>query len=443
MGYETMIRVFLSYTSNDAQIVEKIMRFLEEEEQKIECWNFVRDRNSLQTRLRKTISQEIDKCDYFIIFWSKQLSQSEAWVQSEYEQANSKEMALINKGDNHAFVLIIRVDNTPLPTWLQGPAYTLNNKLEITNLKNSIIKGGRRVEDVSIPFWEQSIFLIATSKEDLLICRYDDTVKDAFILMDAAGVRHLIIVDYEDRVVGIVSKRDILRVIPPKLKHVKIQGKEYQSILEEASKIPLNRIMTTFANLIYLQSTSSIIDAVIQFVNEHNRGRISALPILDEDNYPVGIVSYADVLCHHDIVLPDSFVGQYCSCDPNSLILVKHNDTVAHTWLVMKETGKRHIPIKENDTLVGMIDDMTVLWLNHTKIKITNEPVSKYMDSLDTLHTIQQQDKVSDIIERLLCVDTADKKITSLLVVENGELIGTFSYVDALRAIYEQALNRM
>jgi acetoin utilization protein AcuB len=108
---------------------------------------------------------------------------------------------------------------------------------------------------------------------------------EAADLMVAQGVRHLPVVDAEDRVIGIVSDRDLRAAV----------GDLRLAVVDQATRDHLRGLrvwsaMTTPVRTVEIDTPLS--DAIQWFVDH----RVGALPVVDAGDQLVGILSYIDVL---------------------------------------------------------------------------------------------------------------------------------------------------
>jgi len=112
----------------------------------------------------------------------------------------------------------------------------------------------------------------------------DDDVLDVVAMMVREGVRHLPIVDDGCHVVGIVSDRDVRTAIGDPVDALDRNDED------ESEPWPIEAIMTK--NPICMSATSSIEELASVLVDES----IGAVPVVDEDDRLLGIVSYVDLL---------------------------------------------------------------------------------------------------------------------------------------------------
>jgi CBS domain-containing protein len=117
----------------------------------------------------------------------------------------------------------------------------------------------------------------------------DDSLNTADWEMAVSDIRHLVVIDRERHVVGIVSDRDVLRMVAeqPHARH------------------GIERIMTH--NVLTVASNAPAADAAAQLVES----KCGALPVVDEEGRLIGIVTTTDfvelarrALVGHDVNQP-------------------------------------------------------------------------------------------------------------------------------------------
>jgi CBS domain-containing protein len=115
------------------------------------------------------------------------------------------------------------------------------------------------------------------------------TVEEAAPLADAAaemaagGFRHVPVVDGGGRLAGMVSERDLRMRL----------GTDVHGIADAAGDAlsqPVNEVMTP--DPISLPPTATLAEALAVFADD----RVGAIPVVDEGDRPIGIVSYVDLL---------------------------------------------------------------------------------------------------------------------------------------------------
>ena len=113
----------------------------------------------------------------------------------------------------------------------------------------------------------------------------DDLLLDAVATMVLRGVRHLLVVDGLRRVVGILSDRDVRSAVGHPL-----QALEDVELSEELANMKVSHAMTREPRTVRTDSSlASLVDALLA-------DRFGALPVVDDGDRLVGIVSYIDLL---------------------------------------------------------------------------------------------------------------------------------------------------
>lgn len=110
------------------------------------------------------------------------------------------------------------------------------------------------------------------------------TLQDALNLMNEHRFRRLPVVGEKGRLVGIVSERDLLYASPPPA--TLLNGLELNHVL---SKLQIEEVMTQ--DVITTTPDAFIEDAARLMVEN----KIGGLPIVDEDNHVVGVITETDV----------------------------------------------------------------------------------------------------------------------------------------------------
>ena len=112
----------------------------------------------------------------------------------------------------------------------------------------------------------------------------DDSLRTVKEIFDNTHFHHLLVVE-SGKLFGVVSDRDLLRVLSPNI------GTNAETFRDTA---PLNRRVhqITTRKPVTLSRDARICDALEVF-EKHS---ISCIPIVDDENKPVGIISWRDIL---------------------------------------------------------------------------------------------------------------------------------------------------
>jgi len=128
------------------------------------------------------------------------------------------------------------------------------------------------------------------------------TILDAQELLAKNEIRHLPIIDKNQRLIGIVTDRDIRSALPYK------SLMEHSSEKEKVSELKVKDIMTK--DPISISPTYTIQDALLLIQNS----KVGALPVVDDDHKLKGIISVRDLL--------DAFINVLGIGEPGTLLCI-------------------------------------------------------------------------------------------------------------------------
>ncbi len=121
---------------------------------------------------------------------------------------------------------------------------------------------------------------------------------------------------------------------------------------------------------------------------------------------------------------------------------VSPRTSLAEAWDVMRELDVRHLPVVQNDTLVGMLSDRDLARLDVGRV-LTVEGADALRRELETpvaalmagdVIAVEPETSLSEVVGLLI-----EHKVGALPVVQpdTGSVIGIISYVDVLRALQD------
>jgi acetoin utilization protein AcuB len=113
----------------------------------------------------------------------------------------------------------------------------------------------------------------------------DDRLHVVKQIFDSSRFHHLLAVEDDGTLYGVVSDRDLLRAMSPFIGSIVETGRDLATLDKAVHQIMTRKPIT-------LRPEASIADAIRVFL-EHP---VSCIPIVDEHFKPVGIVSWRDVL---------------------------------------------------------------------------------------------------------------------------------------------------
>lgn len=196
----------------------------------------------------------------------------------------------------------------------------------------------------------------------LVTVKKDASLVTARTRMSLHRIRHLPVVDSDDRLIGIVSDRDLRSACP----WSRDESVGYEKNLWEYSKLKVADVMTLRPHTITPDSTLQDVLALFR------ETRVGALPIVDSHGKVVGIVSETDLLDGFLEILgadaPGTFVGARCDDRADALktivdLLTEENyrigsilslrkwrkgEQVLFVFLASKNIARARVKLKEN-----------------------------------------------------------------------------------------------
>ena len=118
---------------------------------------------------------------------------------------------------------------------------------------------------------------------NLVTVELDDTLRTVREIFSHAKFHHLLVVE-EGRLYGVISDRDLLKAISPRIATASETEKDRATLNKK-----VHQIMTR--KPVVVKPVDSIHDA-IELINNHG---VSCLPVVDDDNRPVGVLTWRDI----------------------------------------------------------------------------------------------------------------------------------------------------
>lgn len=127
-------------------------------------------------------------------------------------------------------------------------------------------------------------------------------------------------------------------------------------------------------------------------------------------------------------------IQKYMTTNPHS---IGKDQTLAKAEKLMSQHGIRHLPVLDGGTLLGIISDRDIKFLETFKdvdpAKVTLD--SMYIDKVFCVEPDARLDEVCDVM--------AENKYGSVVITSNHKLVGIFTWVDALRAMSDLLNTRL
>jgi len=112
----------------------------------------------------------------------------------------------------------------------------------------------------------------------------DDSLKVVKEIFDNTNFHHLLVVA-SGKLFGVISDRDLLKALSPNI------GTKFETLKDSASlNKRVHQIVTR--KPMALEKSAGIYDAIHLF----NNHKISCIPIVDDQQKPIGVVSWRDIL---------------------------------------------------------------------------------------------------------------------------------------------------
>lgn len=118
--------------------------------------------------------------------------------------------------------------------------------------------------------------------DEILTLTADNTLSDARVLMTEHRIRHVPIVDEHNKLIGLISQRDVLAAEESSLFDI-----DKDSRLERESKVKINDFYRR--DIVTISSKASVLKAALTI----QKYKIGCLPIVDDDKL-VGLVTDSD-----------------------------------------------------------------------------------------------------------------------------------------------------
>lgn len=127
-------------------------------------------------------------------------------------------------------------------------------------------------------------------------------------------------------------------------------------------------------------------------------------------------------------------IQKYMTTSPHS---IGQDQTLAKAESMMQELGIRHLPVMSDGKLCGIVTDRDVKFLKNFKDIDPKETVLTHVANPEVF-TVSPHSMMDDV-----CDQMAEHKYGCAVVMDNHQLVGIFTWVDALRAMSELLHTRL
>ena len=223
--------------------------------------------------------------------------------------------------------------------------------------------------------------------------------------------RTLPIVDNKDRVIGILTEKDILGIYSTK-SNVTVEG--FTSGFPEV-----------YPDMDMMHAAKLMINVSL--------GRVPVIRS-GQDKTLVGILSIVDIFRNLDLnKIPLKKVGEIMTTNVRTC---SSEDSIAKVWLNMGESGFSGFPVLKDGRLVGMVTRRNVINAGYARIEKEDEhgtkstmspPVAKVMST--PVYNISPETTLKEAIQAFLRLD-----VGRLSVVDGDKLVGIIDRNDIIKA---------
>jgi len=254
--------------------------------------------------------------------------------------------------------------------------------------------------------------------EDLITVDKDQNLSDALKLLRKHNVSRLPVTNHKE-LVGIISERDITN---------KLGSSKYESM--PASRLHISSVMVK--DVITVPETMQL-DEVARLMLENG---IGSVPVMDEDDKMVGIVSKADFVTLAVGIAFDKITVKEIMT--KELVVVSPTDRLVHARRQMMEAHVGRVPVVDEEDLKGMVTSKDLMRAfidfrkkvpeKYQKSQIKEVLVEDIMSSNPTVTT--KDATISEVAKVMM-----DTGYNGLPVVEDDNVVGIITQTDILRLI--------
>ena len=171
----------------------------------------------------------------------------------------------------------------------------------------------------------------------------DTTVAEAIDILQQHNIRHLLVVDQQGELKGILSDRDLRSARPSSV----ARSKERQNVEEQVNSTPVSVLMTR--DCLSLNPNATLDDALLLFQSR----KIGALLVINEEEKVIGVFTTADLMNAYRCLFGLGEKGSVLVSiedkgDPQAmskLVRVMEEKQVSFTRLVRSDGGSKSKPM--------------------------------------------------------------------------------------------------
>jgi len=274
--------------------------------------------------------------------------------------------------------------------------------------------------------------IMAIASKDIVTLPPTTNIMGTAKTMLKYGFRRVPIADAgTNRLVGIITSLDIVDFLGGGLRHNIVKNR-YKGNLAAAINEDVREIMKK--DVVSLGVNDNISNAIKTMIEKN----IGGIPIIDDDNVVVGIVSERDFVRTVADITTSKSVNKYMS---NKVVTASPDISVGEATRTMIEKGFRRIPIVKEDVLLGIVtasDVMRYLGSGEIFQKLLTGDVS------DAFKVPLKSLILRDIVWTNSSIDIGEaaalmlkNKVGALPIIDDGELCGILTERDIIKALVD------
>jgi CBS domain-containing protein len=274
--------------------------------------------------------------------------------------------------------------------------------------------------------------ILAIASKNIVTLPPTTTIMGTAKTMLKYGFRRVPIADAgTNRLVGIITSLDIVDFLGGGLRHNIVKNR-YKGNLAAAINEDVREIMKK--DVVSLGVNENISNALKTMIERN----IGGIPIIDDDNVVVAIVSERDFVRTVADIITSKSIKEYMS---HKVVTASPDISVGEATRTMIEKGFRRIPIVKEDILLGIItasDIMRYLGSGEIFQKLLTGDVS------DAFQVPLRSLILRDIIWTNSGIDIGEaaalmlkNKVGSLPIIDDGELCGILTERDIIKALVD------
>ncbi|MFT5519972.1 MAG: acetoin utilization protein AcuB [Enterobacterales bacterium] len=120
--------------------------------------------------------------------------------------------------------------------------------------------------------------------KNVVTIEMDDSLRIVKNLFEETGFHHLLVVE-DNKLFGVISDRDLLKSLSPVIDTLAATTKDIACLNKKAHQIMTSKPICIDEN--------ATVKSAIKIFNQNN---ISCIPVINDDQIPVGILSWRDIM---------------------------------------------------------------------------------------------------------------------------------------------------